>query len=35
VNLIKSGKFDEITDDFGNRIDEIVIERFERREKEN
>jgi hypothetical protein len=35
VNLIKSGKFDEITDDFGNRIDEMVIERFEKREKKN
>ena len=35
VNLIKSGKFDEITDDFGNKIDEMVIERFEKRGKKN
>jgi hypothetical protein len=35
VNLIKSGKFDEITDDFGNRIDKMVIERFEKKEKKN
>jgi len=35
VNLIKSGKFDKITDDFGNEIDKMVIERFEKREKKN
>ncbi|KYK20525.1 hypothetical protein AYK21_05945 [Thermoplasmatales archaeon SG8-52-2] len=35
VNLIKSGKFDEITDDFGNRIDKMVIERFEKKEKKD
>jgi len=31
VNLIKTGKFEEITDDFGNQIDKMVIERFEKR----
>ena len=31
VNLIKSGKFDEITDDFGDQIDKIVIDRLEKR----
>ena len=31
VNLIKSGKFDEMTDDFGNQIDKMVIDRFEKR----
>lgn len=31
VNLIKSGKFDEMTDDFGNTIDKMVIERIEKR----
>ena len=35
VNLIKSGKLDEITDDFGNRIDKMVIERFEKKEKKD
>ena len=32
VNLIKSGKLDELTDDFGNQIDKIIIERFEKRD---
>lgn len=31
VNLIKSGKFDKMTDDFSNQIDKIIIERFEKR----
>ena len=31
VSLIKSGKFDEITDDFGDQIDKIVIDRLEKR----
>ena len=31
VNLIKSGKFDKLTDDFGNQIDKMVIDRFEKR----
>ena len=31
VNLIKSGKFDKMTDDFGNQIDKMVIDRFEKR----
>jgi hypothetical protein len=31
VNLIKTGKFDKMTDDFGNQIDRIVIDRFEKR----
>jgi hypothetical protein len=31
VNLIKSGKFDKMTDDFGNTIDKMVIERIEKR----
>lgn len=31
VNLIKSGKFDKMTDEFGNEIDKLVIERFEKR----
>lgn len=31
VNLIKSGQFEKITDDFGNQIDKIVIDRLERR----
>jgi hypothetical protein len=35
VNLIKTGKFDEITDDFGNKIDEMVIDRFENKVKKN
>jgi hypothetical protein len=35
VNLIKSGKFEKITDEFGNKIDEMVIERFEKRGKKN
>ena len=32
VNLIKSGKLDKITDDFGNQIDKMIIERFEKRD---
>ena len=35
VNLIKSGKFDKLTDEFGNEIDEMVIDRFEKRGKKN
>ena len=31
VNLIKSGKFDKMTDDFGNQIDKMVIDRLEKR----
>jgi len=31
VNLIKSGKFDDMTDDFGNQIDKMVIDRLEKR----
>ena len=31
VNLIKTGKFDKITDDFGNQIDKMVIDRFEKK----
>ena len=31
VNLIKSGKFDKMTDDFGNQIDKMVIDRIEKR----
>jgi hypothetical protein len=31
VNLIKSGKFDQMTDDFGNQIDKMVIDRLEKR----
>ena len=31
VNLIKSGNFDEMTDDFGNQIDKMVIEKIEKR----
>ncbi len=31
VNLIKTGKFDQMTDDFGNQIDKMVIDRFEKR----
>jgi len=30
VNLIKTGKFDEMTDDFGNQIDKMVIDRLEK-----
>ena len=33
VNLIKIGKFDEITDDFGNQIDKMVIDRLEKIKK--
>jgi len=32
VNLIKSGKFDEMTDDFGYQIDKMVIDRLEKRD---
>ena len=31
VNLIKSGKFEKITDDFGNQIDKMVIERLDKK----
>jgi hypothetical protein len=31
VKLIKSGKFDKITDEFGNQIDKMVIDRIEKR----
>ena len=31
VNLIKTGKLDKITDDFGNQIDKMVIDRIEKR----
>ena len=31
VNLIKSGKFDKMTDDFGNQIDKMVMDRIEKR----
>jgi len=31
VSLIKSGKLEEITDDFGDQIDKMVIDRFEKR----
>jgi len=31
VNLIKSGKFEKITDDFGNQIDKMVIDRFDKK----
>jgi hypothetical protein len=31
VNLIKTGKFDKITDEFGNQIDKMVIDRFEKK----
>jgi hypothetical protein len=31
VNLIKSGKFDKITDEFGNQIDKMVIDKIEKR----
>jgi hypothetical protein len=31
VNLIKIGKFDKMTDDFGNQIDKMVIDRFEKK----
>ena len=33
VNLIKSGKFDEMTDDFGKQIDSILIDRIESKVK--
>jgi hypothetical protein len=32
VNLIKTGKFDKLTDEFGNQIDKMVIDRLEKRE---
>jgi hypothetical protein len=32
VNLIKTGKFDKLTDDFGNQIDKMVIDKLEKRE---
>lgn len=31
VNLIKSGKFDSLTDEFGNQIDKMIIDRLEKR----
>ena len=31
VNLIKTGKFEKITDDFGNQIDKMVIEKLEKK----
>ena len=31
VNLIKTGKFDKMTDNFGNQIDKMVIDRLEKR----
>jgi len=31
VNLIKTGKFDNMTDNFGNQIDKMVIDRLEKR----
>lgn len=31
VNLIKTGKFDKLTDEFGNQIDKMIIDRFEKR----
>jgi hypothetical protein len=31
VNLIKTGKFDKLTDDFGNQIDKMVIDKLEKR----
>lgn len=31
VNLIKTGKFDKLTEDFGNQIDKMVIDRFEKK----
>ena len=31
VNLIKSGKFEKITDDFGNQIDKMVIDRLDKK----
>jgi len=31
VSLIKSGKFDKMTDEFGNQIDKMVIDRIEKR----
>jgi len=34
VNLIKSGKFDELTDEFGDQIDKMVIDKLEERYKE-
>ena len=33
VNLIKSGRFEKITDDFGNQIDKMVIDPLEKRGK--
>ena len=31
VSLIKTGKFEKMTDDFGNQIDKMVIEKLEKR----
>jgi len=31
VSLIKSGRFEKMTDEFGNQIDKIVIDKFEKR----
>ncbi|KYK23044.1 hypothetical protein AYK24_07940 [Thermoplasmatales archaeon SG8-52-4] len=33
VNLIKSGRFDKITDEFGNQIDKMVIDKLENRNR--
>jgi hypothetical protein len=35
VSLIKSGKLENITDEFGNQIDKMVIDKFEKRSQEN
>jgi hypothetical protein len=33
VNLIKTGKFNKITDDFGNQLDELLIHRTEEKNR--
>jgi hypothetical protein len=33
VSLIKSGKFESMTDEFGNQIDRMVIDQLEKRTK--
>lgn len=35
VSLIKSGKLDQITDEFGNQVDTIVIDKLEKRAAKN
>ena len=35
VNLIKSGKFDKMTDQFSNQIDKMVIDRLEKRKQKS